>query len=190
MVNVSWIIWILNHSRTTLSRTRMTNFKAYQTASYAYTTTGVPLHWVGEKSTKPGPVSFGVPFAQGELKDVTTLALSDDTPVDAWVNARWPDGSVKWAGLSAVVLPNDGLFVTSKQKKVQKNTPSIVVSNNQNDIQVNTGRLTVSITKKGRNLIDSLCIDGKRVGGAASLIASTDAARASESAFTRSSVTS
>ena len=161
--------------RTTLSRTRMTNFKAYQTASYAYTTTGVPLHWVGEKPTEPVPVSFGVPFAQGELKDVTTLALSDETPVDAWVNARWPDGSVKWAGLSAVVSPIDGLFVTSKQKKVQKNSPSIVVSNNQNGIQVNTGRLTVSITKKGRNLIDSLCIDGKRVGGAASLIASTDA---------------
>ena len=162
--------------RTTLSRTIMTNFKAYQTASYAYTTTGVPLHWVGEKPTGPVPVSFGVPFAQGELKDVTTLALSDETPVDAWVNARWPDGSVKWAGLSAVVSPIDGLFVTSKQKKVQKNSPSIVVSNNQNGIQVNTGRLTVSITKKGRNLIDSLCIDGKRVGGVATLIASTDAA--------------
>lgn len=170
--------------RTTLSRTRMTNFKAYQTASYAYTTTGVPLHWVGEKSTQPVPVSFGVPFAQGELKDVTTLALSDETPVDAWVNARWPDGSVKWAGLSAVVSPIDGLFVTSKQKKVQKNSPSIVVSNNQNGIQVNTGRLTVSITKKGRNLIDSLCIDGKRVGGTASLIASTDA-EAFESSVTK-----
>ena len=161
--------------RTTLSRTRITNFNAYQTASYSYTTTGIPLHWVGEHPSGPVPMSFGVPFAQGELKDVSMLALSDDTPVDAWVNARWPDGSVKWAGLSAVVSPNDGLFVTSKKKKVQKNSPSIVVSNDQNSILVNTGRLLVNIPKKGRNVIDSLCIAGKRVGGAASLIASTDA---------------
>ena len=101
--------------RTTLSRTRITSFKAYPTASYSYATTGVPLHWVGEKPEKPVAVSFGVPFAQGELKDVSMLALSDGSPVDAWVNARWPDGSVKWAGLSAVVTPDDALRVIAKR---------------------------------------------------------------------------
>ena len=51
--------------RTTLSRTRITNFKAYDTPMLSYQTTGVPLHWVGTHGS--GPVSFGVPFAQGEL---------------------------------------------------------------------------------------------------------------------------
>ena len=162
--------------RTTLSRTRITNFKAYQTVSYSYATTGIPLHWVGEQSTESVPISFGIPFAQGELKEVSMLALSDDTPLDAWVNARWPDGSVKWAGLSAVVAQNDTPLVTLKKKKTQKNSLSIIVSDNENHITINTGKLVVCIPKHGKNLIDSLCIDGKRVGGVATLIDSTDAA--------------
>ena len=162
--------------RTTLSRTRITNFKAYQTVSYSYATTGIPLHWVGEQSTESVPISFGIPFAQGELKEVSMLALSDDTPLDAWVNARWPDGSVKWAGLSAVVAQNDTPLVTLKKKKTQKNSLSIIVSDNENHITINTGKLVVCIPKHGKKLIDSLCIDGKRVGGVATLIASTDAA--------------
>ena len=158
--------------RTTLSRTRITSFKAYPTASYSYATTGVPLHWVGEKQEKPVAVSFGVPFAQGELKDVSMLALSDGSPVDAWVNARWPDGSVKWAGLSAVVTPDDALRVIAK--RTMRNG-QLTIHNDRDRITVNTGRFEVSIPKHGANLIDSLCIDGKRVGGAASLTASTDA---------------
>ena len=33
--------------RTTLSRTRITNFQTYETPMLSYQTTGVPLHWVG-----------------------------------------------------------------------------------------------------------------------------------------------
>ena len=79
--------------RTTLSRTRITNFQAYEPPMLSYQTTGVPLHWVGNPADMT-PVSFGVPFAQGELKDVSQLTLSDGIPTDAWVNATWPDGSV------------------------------------------------------------------------------------------------
>ena len=88
--------------RTTLSRARITNFKAYKTPSLSYATIGVPLHWTGDCPDTPTPVSFGVPFAQGELKNVSTLALSTGTPTDVWVNAQWPDGSVKWAGIATV----------------------------------------------------------------------------------------
>ena len=89
--------------RTTLSRTRITNFKAYDTPVLSVSKTGVPLDWVGNHGSVPSmiPVSLGVPFEQGELKDVSCLSLSDNIPTDAWVNARWPDGSVKWAGLAA-----------------------------------------------------------------------------------------
>lgn len=160
--------------RTTLSRTRIANFKTRQTPSFSLST-GIPLHWVGEQPTEPVPMSFGVPFAQGELMDVSTLALSDDAPMDSWVNARWPDGSVKWAGVSAVVSQDEKLLMTSMKKKSPKHSPSIVVTDGADNISVNTGRLSVSIPKKGRYLIDSLSIDGKRVGGVAALIAQTDA---------------
>ena len=169
--------------RTTLSRTRLTNFKYYDTPQLSYQTTGIPLHWIAFSDTAKGrealPVSFGVPFAPGELKDVSQLTLSNDIPTDAWVNARWPDGSVKWAGLAAVIpAGSENLKVisvkpTRKQRATIVNCQlSIVNSNSANSIVVNTGKLTAYIPKRGAFLLDSLCLDGKRVGGKASLVAS------------------
>ena len=176
--------------RTTLSRTRITNFKVHQTPSWSLTTTGIPLHWVGERPTEATPVSFGVPFAQGELKDVTTLALSNHEPMDAWVNARWPDGSVKWAGISAVVNAADDDIRVIREKPKQQNRSGIMASEHLDKIIVHTGRLTAYLTKSGHSLLDSLCLDGRRIGGSASLIATTaDAAylsRISDAAVERS----
>lgn len=162
--------------RTTLSRTRITHFRSYQTPSYSYATTGVPLHWIGEKPQTAVPVSFGVPFAQGELKDVSALALSNNTPIYAWVNARWPDGSVKWAGVSAVIGQGDSYTITSG-KKSRKSGKSMVTAEDNHHIVVNTGRLMAIIPKDGNQIIDSLCLDGKKIGGAAKLIATTNDAK-------------
>ena len=170
--------------RTTLSRTRLTNFKAYATPVLSYKTTGVPLHWVGPVNCKQSqPVSFGVPFAQGELKDVTELTLSDNIQTDTWVNARWPDGSVKWAGLAAVIpagceklTVNSEKLIVNSNKSRRKKDPSLFTNHSSlftNHIVVNTGRLTAYIPKHGSNLIDSLCLDGRRVGGSVRLVAST-----------------
>ena len=156
--------------RTTLSRTRLTNFKAYETPVLSYKTTGVPLHWIGDR-VQDTPVSFGVPFAQGELKDVSELTLSDGIQTDAWVNARWPDGSVKWAGLAAVVPA--GSENLKLEKGVRKKERETLVTEHAEHLLVNTGWLTAYIPKCGSHLIDSLCIDGKRVGGSARLVAST-----------------
>lgn len=162
--------------RTTLSRTRITNFLAYDTPMLSYQTTGVPLHWVGAVHSAQ-PVSFGVPFAQGELKDVSLLTLSDGIPTDAWVNASWPDGSVKWAGIAAVVpMTNEKLIVKSeksRQKNLSLSTNHSSLSTTEARIVVNTGRLSAYIPKSGAFLMDSLCLNGKRVGGKASLVAST-----------------
>ena len=162
--------------RTTLSRTRITNFQAYDTPMLSYQTTGVPLHWVGSaNSTRP--VSFGVPFAQGELKDVSQLTLSDGIPTDAWVNASWPDGSVKWAGIAAVVPMTNEKLTVKNDKSRHKNsslfTNHTLLSTSEEHFVVNTGRLTAYIPKSGAFLMDSLCLNGKRVGGKASLVAST-----------------
>jgi hypothetical protein len=157
--------------RTTLSRTRITNFQ-YRTTENHSLTTGIPLHWVGQPS-HTHPVTFGVPFRQGELKDATLLALSDGTPSAAWATAYWPDGSVKWAGMSAVVrniAPNVVLNVKNKKKS---NATSISIKESDNQLTVNTGRLTTYIPKNGTLLIDSMTLNGCKVGSAASLIATT-----------------
>ena len=158
--------------RTTLSRTRITNFQYYDTPGLSVMSTGVPLHWLGNRVA--GPVSFGVPFAQNEIRDVSTLTLSDDIPTDAWVNARWPDGSVKWAGLAAVVPEGNKNLRVVKGRNKQEKRPSLVTTQNSQFV-VNTGRLVAYLPQNGIHLFDSLCLDGKKVGGSALLIASTDA---------------
>ena len=155
--------------RTTLSRTRITNFKTYKTPHYTIGATDVPLHWVGGASY--GPVSFGVPFAEGELKDVSALGLSNDIPTDAWVNARWPDGSVKWAGLATVVPQGSNDLKVKSLKKRSKPSVSWVTSTDK-QIVVNTGKVIAYLPKNGCNLIDSLYLSDRRIGGPASLIAS------------------
>jgi len=161
--------------RTTLSRTRITNFKAYDTPMLSYGTTGVPLHWVGRIATGESlPVSFGVPFAQGELKDASTLTLSNDIPTDAWGNAWWPDGSVKWAGLAAVVPADTKALKVQRKGKKQKDAAGLTINQHDNMLCISTGLLKAFIPTQGENLIDSLCIGGKRIGGAVSLMATTD----------------
>ena len=172
--------------RTTLSRTRITNFKAYDTPMLSYQTSGIPLHWVDhgddsldhnrfaidQESLHDRPVSFGVPFNQGELKDVAKLTLSGDIPTDTWVNATWPDGSVKWAGVAAVV-PDGTTELSLCQAGKKPVAGHLSVDDGQQQIVVHTGRLVAYIPKAGNFLLDSLCLDGCRVGGTASLVAST-----------------
>ena len=46
------------------------------------------------------PVTSGIPFAEGELKDPQAVALLGDDgkrgPLQTEVLARWPDGSIRW----------------------------------------------------------------------------------------------
>ena len=60
-------------------------------------------------------VTFGLPFEQGKVKDISRLYLTDAKgkrlPLQKKINARWQDGSVKWAlfdtfasGVSSVYL--------------------------------------------------------------------------------------
>jgi hypothetical protein len=53
------------------------------------------------------PLTIGVPFPRGSLRDVDVLVLGDGRgrshPVQSTALARWPDGSVKWLLVEAVV---------------------------------------------------------------------------------------
>lgn len=108
------------------------------------------LHWVGDAPAGIDyPVSFGVPFNKGEFSnqkvyfpadDISTLkygtakeASAPAIACDQWPLAYWPDGSVKWLGVSAVI-PGD--------------------SATQSDVDVRVS------APGGSSLIDSILIDG------------------------------
>ena len=155
--------------RTTLSRTFITNFRSRKVEDYSLTT-GIPLHWTVQQSFER-PVTFGIPFRPGELKDITRLALSNESASDAWATAYWPDGSVKWAALSAVAK-GDSLRVIQRSKK-SPITPTISVKELDHQFIVSTGKLTTYIGKGGKQLIDSMTLNGVSVGSGASLVATT-----------------
>ena len=153
--------------RTTLSRTRITNFR-YQQVEMPSIKTGVPLHWVGGVPDGPWPVTLGVPFAPGELQETTNTET-----IDSWVNARWPDGSVKWAGVTTVATPQEDLFLRLSGKKC-KEQHGMGVQQTDSQLIVNTGRLQVYLPRQGRCVLDSMVLDGIRVGGSARLVATDE----------------
>lgn len=156
--------------RTTQSRTRMANFKYYKSMPV-----DVPLRWVGAIPTTDKPVSFGVPFAKGELKDISSLSLGDGIAADKWVNARWQDGSVKWAGMTAVVPANtNGLRITAGTSSISGYAvgKGLQISDAPGRITISTGKVRAYISKSGNAILDSLYLGNTKIGDAARLVAS------------------
>ena len=80
---------------------------------------------------------------------------------------------MKWAGLATVVPQGSKDIKVKSLKKKSKSTVSWVTSDND-QIVVNTGKVIAYLPKNGCNLIDSLYLSDKRIGGPASLIASAN----------------
>ena len=165
--------------RTTLSRIRITNFR-YECLPPQTST--VPLHWIGNTPEQDKAVSFGVPFDEGYLFPETSLRLKTDRnqeiPVDTWPLAYWPDGSVKWSGVAGVIPAGTERLtlekVPQKVKTINKQpNASIAITETPENIQIETGVLSVFIPRRGDFLMDSLLYKGTKVGEKARLICST-----------------
>ncbi len=158
--------------RTTLSRTAIKNFSYTKVTEQPFSE--APLHWIGHTPKLDRAVSFGVPFKQGEVTAKTALQLqsADGSAItsDQWALAKWPDGSVKWLGVAAVVPGNTD---SAKLVKVKKNEASAekLISEEADSYIVNTGKVKAIVPKSGNNILDALWIGDSKVGGAADLIA-------------------
>ncbi len=157
--------------RTTLSRCRITHFRSYPVKPFT-AQEGIPLHWIGVDTISPYTTAliFGLPFAPGELNDVDRLALTANTPSEAWVTARWPDGSVKWAGMSAVSKTGKELRVVLADKKRKAES---FVRETADEYIVGSSGIFTHIPKRGSCIIDSIIMRGHRVVGSAQLVATT-----------------
>lgn len=165
--------------RTTLSRTRITNFR--------YTSSDpekspVPLHWIGGAPAREAAATFGVPFNPGELTDPEAVEVrgtgGTSVATDRWPLARWHDGSVKWLAVAGTFPPSDSLqLVKTDRKNAKKRGESpagaLKITDNANGISIATGEVTAYIPRRGSAIIDSLMLsDGTRVTGAGRLTAS------------------
>lgn len=166
--------------RTTLSRTRITNF-SYREENVMHA--DIPLHWVGGVPSGSKPVTFGVPFLKGEHPaNANPLSLNlpssaDPIPSDQWPLAFWDDGSIKWLGVSATVPGGaDSLTLShaksSKRKKSNKNISGLSIKEIDNKYVINTGKAVYYIPKSGSCFLDSVIFGGKKQASNGRFVAS------------------
>src|SRR4051794_19612078 len=143
--------------------------------SSAADTSGVKLNWLDAAApATTQPVSWGVPWPQGQVKKDTTFTLSggkgDTIPVQTWPLAYWPDGSLKWTGHAAAVPAGaEGLTITAAQATAAAAT-TVRVDQTADAVTVSTGPMTCRIPKSGSSLIDSIALGDKTVAKTGQLL--------------------
>jgi hypothetical protein len=148
---------------------------AQKSAARADSAGPVTLNWVGEKPpVVTTGVSWGVPWAQGSVPRGASFSLSSNgaaLPLQSWPLAYWPDGSLKWSGFATVVPAGLAGSLTLTPSAANAVPAGMVkVSHAAGSISVDTGAMQCSIPASGANLIDSIHIGGKPIGGASQLV--------------------
>ena len=116
------------------------------------------------------PVTAGVPFPQGRVRDVAGLRLTDGSaalPVQARVLSRWPDGSTRWALLDWQVDLQSG---QTRRFRVESGVPgrapmrgagiALKVHELNDRVEVDTGPLQFAVPKTRLALFENVRLNG------------------------------
>lgn len=129
----------------------------------------INLHWLEKSPAKhTSGVSFGVPWKKGELPAIKNFTLkNDDTgesvPVQTWVLAYWPDGSIKWTAhaAGADIKNSASLQLIENGLKIKQATP--LAGESDKTININTGAIKCTINKTGNTIISSIERQGTEI---------------------------
>lgn len=117
------------------------------------------------EGTAAVPVQWGVPWPRGavhELPDLDLVAGQDARPLDSWVTARWPDGSVKWSGHAGTAPDGEASLVPRRSSPGAP--PGLRIEQTEGgDITVSTELLQIEVGP-GAAPIRRLVVDGSEVG--------------------------
>ncbi len=113
------------------------------------------------------PVTTGIPFARGQLADVSRLTARQDgkaIPAQFRAHVPWEDGSVRWALMDTQLnVPANGSTTLTLSNAGANPAPTRPVTVEETDerITLATGDLRLAIGKKSAAFIESLSIGGK-----------------------------
>ncbi|MCM1448771.1 MAG: DUF6250 domain-containing protein [Clostridiales bacterium] len=161
--------------RTTASRTRITNFSYTATPRQP---SEITVRNISGKTSNTRGATFGVPFDQGAVKSATQLTLHSNADgsliqSDCRPLAFWPDGTIKWAALSAPVpAGTDSLTVRINTAVPKANNNGSMVTDLGSQYLIRSNGTMTYIPKQGNNLIDSIVRDGINVAQNVRLAAS------------------
>lgn len=130
------------------------------------------------------PVTFGIPFPQGKVFDVSQLGILNDKkkplPTQVQALARWSDGSLKWGLLDFFVDVKAGNQVPyvlgiSASADPLTHLNEILIHENSNEYIIDTGVTKFTLSKGELKPFAQVEIDGQdALGGLGSRIILTD----------------
>lgn len=122
----------------------------------------IPVRWVDSVLRVPVGVTFGVPLPKGNFRKGDPVTLADNSgqplPTQSWILATWPDRSVKWLAMAAVVGPEcaAGLQVL----RAHSPDPATPIKVYRHSIEVfnrvETGAITVDVGDPGTAIIQEI----------------------------------
>lgn len=160
---------------------RLTNRNAPSTAGHE-SGVATPLHLLEPRTgTAAVPTQFGVPWPRGDRRELPDLALEHEggcAPVDTWVTARWPDGSVKWTGHAGLAPTGDSqLIEPDPGERPTEDGPAVHVTDGPGgEISVDTGVLRLVVAPHHTAPLRTLEVDGQVVGQEGRILASSQSA--------------
>ena len=120
---------------------------------------------------KNWPVTQGLPFPEGELADLSTLRVLDGDGYEVALQVRatsyWSDDSVRWTLLGFCINASAGetssyiVEFGPDVKRIEVNEP-ISITENEDFIDVDSGRLQFRVSKDKFQLLEDLVVDGKK----------------------------
>ena len=122
----------------------------------------------------PYPVKTGIPFPQGRLRDVNTLAIVDDrgfsVPSFRKALAFWSrDGSIKWLRLEFLRHPGRKYRLKQTGKKAPEVASRVTVTTSADTFRVTSGQVAFSVGRKGFDGLRGMQREGTsyatRIGG-------------------------
>jgi hypothetical protein len=126
------------------------------------------VDWGGTISSRPLPVTGGIPFGRGDLADPAAVRLTDavsrEVPLQAEVLARWPDGSVKWLLLDFQSVPSTNaltLLYGAGVKRAAVPDPVRTAADGESVNVETSGGLAFSVRRHGNGFLDAVRYDGR-----------------------------
>ncbi len=123
------------------------------------------------------PIRFAAPFPQGALRpeEAVAVAIGDrSVPTQACLTATWPDGSVKWLLVDALVdLPGNASAEYALQTGASAPPPATPAHAEVSDgaATLHSGPLTVRLAGPGQpGLISEISLDGRIVASGEELL--------------------
>ncbi|WP_232847805.1 Tat pathway signal sequence domain protein [Occultella kanbiaonis] len=132
------------------------------------------LHWLEDTPAATTGVTWGVPWARGALAAGTPIALrtagGSPEPVQTWVTATWPDGSVKWTAHAAAPAAPTDAYALEAGTEPSRPARAVSVTETGEDVLVDTGAIRIRVPRTGEHLIAEIETDGRVVASAGRLV--------------------